>query len=65
MAKSAKTPTKNNKKTLLPKTEVKRFNADSSEGLDAAQVNERIAAGMVNKTQKKYSLLSIDLKKIN
>lgn len=44
---------KKNKKTAA--AEVKRFNADANKGLDEAQVAERVEAGLVNKTQKKYS----------
>ena len=36
-------------------TQVKRFHALASEGLSAAQVAERKAQGLVNKTGKKYS----------
>ena len=53
-SKQGQKPEKNKKPTLL-KEDVKRFNADANEGLDTAQVEERIAAGMVNKAQKKYS----------
>ncbi len=44
-----------NKKQPQPQVEVRRFNADASEGLSKAQVEERIAQGLVNKTGKKYS----------
>ena len=37
------------------KIDVKRFNALASEGLTTAQVEERKAQGLVNKTGKKYS----------
>ncbi|MBQ8323093.1 MAG: HAD-IC family P-type ATPase [Clostridia bacterium] len=63
---SEKTETrkKAKKKTSLPfrknkqpqtETEVRRFNADTNEGLSQKQVDERIAQGLVNKTGKKYS----------
>ena len=45
--------TKKNKETQP--TQVKRFHALASEGLSAAQVAERKAQGLVNKTGKKYS----------
>ena len=35
--------------------DVQRFNALASEGLTSAQVEERVAQGLVNKTGKKYS----------
>ena len=35
--------------------DVQRFNALASEGLSSAQVEERVAQGLVNKTGKKYS----------
>ena len=38
-----------------PQKEVQRFFADPSEGLSEAQVQERVAQGLVNKTTKKYS----------
>ena len=44
-----------NKKQPQPQAEIRRFNADASEGLSKAQVEERIAQGLVNKTGKKYS----------
>lgn len=48
-------PNKKNKKSKTPTADVKRFNALPNEGLSAAQVNERIAQGLVNKSGKKYS----------
>lgn len=45
---------KKKERTPLP-AEVKRFNALASEGLSAAQIEERISQGLVNKTGKKYS----------
>ena len=44
-----------NKKQPQPQAEIRRFNADASEGLSKVQVEERIAQGLVNKTGKKYS----------
>ena len=38
-----------------PLAEIKRFNALAGEGLTKAQVEERTAQGLVNKTTKKYS----------
>ncbi|MBQ9113848.1 MAG: HAD-IC family P-type ATPase [Clostridia bacterium] len=38
-----------------PSVEVKRFRADADIGLSAAQVEERINQGLVNKATKKYS----------
>ena len=46
---------KDAKKKNLPVREVKRFNALAGEGLSTAQVEERVAQGLVNKTTKKYS----------
>ena len=46
---------KDTKKKNLPAVEVKRFNALAGEGLSKAQVEERVAQGLVNKTTKKYS----------
>lgn len=46
---------KDAKKKNLPAKEVKRFNALAGEGLSKAQVEERVAQGLVNKTTKKYS----------
>ena len=46
---------KKNKKQTQPVAEVKRFNALPHEGLSKAQIDERIAQGLVNKTGKKYS----------
>ncbi|MBO5480861.1 MAG: HAD-IC family P-type ATPase [Clostridia bacterium] len=43
------------KKHAHPTMEVQRFFADAQQGLDSAQVNERIAQGLVNKVTKKYS----------
>lgn len=43
------------KKNEQPEVEVLRFNADVSEGLSAAQVNERMEQGLYNKSGKKYS----------
>ncbi len=43
------------KKQAQPTVEVQRFFADAHQGLDSAQVNERIAQGLVNKVTKKYS----------
>ena len=61
---SEKTETKNKtvnapflhkKKQANSTIEVRRFNADTNEGLSQKQVDERIAQGLVNKTGKKYS----------
>ena len=46
---------KNAKKTTQTVPEIKRFNALAGEGLSKAQVEERVAQGLVNKTTKKYS----------
>ena len=46
---------KDTKKKNLPAVEVKRFNALAGEGLSKAQLEERVAQGLVNKTTKKYS----------
>ena len=46
---------KRNIKNGAPQAEVQRFNADANIGLSKAQVEERIAQGLVNKTGKKYS----------
>ena len=46
---------KRNTKKETPQTEVQRFHADANIGLSKAQVEERIAQGLVNKTGKKYS----------
>ena len=43
------------KKVKTQAAEVKRFNAAANEGLSAAQVDERISQGLVNKSGKKYS----------
>ena len=43
------------KKQAQPTVEIQRFFADAHQGLDSAQVNERIAQGLVNKVTKKYS----------
>ena len=43
------------KKQAQPTMEIQRFFADAHQGLDSAQVNERIAQGLVNKVTKKYS----------
>ena len=40
--------------TTLP-SNIKRFHALASEGLSAAQIEERRSQGLVNKTVKKYS----------
>ena len=49
-------PKKKDKKKVKQQTaEVKRFNAAANEGLSAAQVDERISQGLVNKSGKKYS----------
>ena len=46
---------KKNKKQVQPVADVKRFNALPHEGLSKAQIEERIAQGLVNKTGKKFS----------
>ena len=46
---------KDAKKKTLSVQEVQRFNALAGEGLSKAQVEERVAQGLVNKTTKKYS----------
>ncbi len=43
------------KKNVTPVANVQRFNALASEGLSSAQVAQRRAQGLVNKTGKKYS----------
>ena len=43
------------KKQAQPTMVIQRFFADAHQGLDSAQVNERIAQGLVNKVTKKYS----------
>ena len=60
-------PTPTEKKKILPFSlpkrkekqpqvkDVKRFRADADIGLSTAQVEERVAQGLVNKTTKKYS----------
>ena len=45
---------KKKQKTVQPQN-VQRFNALASEGLSAAQIEQRKAQGLVNKTGKKYS----------
>ncbi len=48
-------PKKKGASSLTEQLHVKRFHALASEGLSAAQVQERIDQGLVNKTGKKYS----------
>ncbi len=43
------------KKKNTPTADVKRINAQASEGLTTSQINERIEQGLVNKSGKKYS----------
>ncbi len=43
------------KSQAAPLSEIQRFNALAGEGLSKAQVEERTAQGLVNKTTKKYS----------
>ena len=53
--KTVNTPFLHKKKQANSTIEVRRFNADTNEGLSQKQVDERIAQGLVNKTGKKYS----------
>ncbi len=46
---------KKGKKNATPVAEIRRFRADPDFGLSEAQIEERIAQGLVNKTTKKYS----------
>ncbi|MBE5750866.1 MAG: HAD family hydrolase [Clostridiales bacterium] len=46
---------KHKKEPVVEQTDVQRFHAYANEGLSKAQVEERIAQGLVNKTGKKYS----------
>ncbi len=43
------------KEKTVEKVEIKRFRADADYGLSQAQIDERIAQGLVNKSTKKYS----------
>ncbi|MBQ3505250.1 MAG: HAD-IC family P-type ATPase [Clostridia bacterium] len=46
---------KHKKEPVVEQADVQRFHAYANEGLSKAQVEERIAQGLVNKTGKKYS----------